>query len=491
MIRTMIIVVLVVVVMTAATPALAQPFPADTIHARIIWTSDRAVYINAGAEQGVEIGWRFRLGDTAYSDMVFGEQITDVYPEISSGLADSLLRNILARPDWYPPVVIYPDTARIPHIPHLRVGIVTDDPAPSTMIEICENPLLASLFHPEIRQTELGWSVDNRLDPAVRDVDTLMPPDTTCWSSRWIQHDGMTWIRNEQVPTTSLDRWRIDTIQHVHYRTHDDQAVGLELGEADLALLSISDLLRAGFPPDQYRLQRTTQKALVVFGVHQRKKHLQNNRLTTAVSYLISKEDVVEVLLAGQGAPRDDLLGFTQFAGASPYPYNPQQGYELLRKVKVRDPLWFAVDSRIDRGMIVARHVAEKLNLSGIETKIVEISPDRWYDPATLDSLDAFLYWLDIDAEDPGKSLIHLLESPFGQEVLASRETVFDDLREKPPAGDSLAVAAYYGTLEFKLLTEPYLCPLYQPIRSIAVARDLPDIRLTPYGEIDIVPQSR
>ncbi len=308
-------------------------------------------------------------------------------------------------------------------------------------------------------------------------------------SRYWFRSEDRVWRPAASPP--AIFPFLLDSISVVPFENHPDQWLAFELGQLDLGLLSIEDMLRTTMYNLQFNFVSSVQNELIVFGANQQKTDLADNRLTTAVSYLVDKYSLVQVLLADQGEVADQIFPPLGEADAEAfYPFDPYRGQRIMRDIEIDRPLRFYVDTRIDRGMTVARHLAGKLYENGVRTELIPADREKF--AAAGDQLDLFLYAWPVDAAAPDRTLYPFLYYPgraCGSNPLGVDEPRFLNLLEKArrePDGE--ARARYYREIEYVLLAEPYLCPLYRPVKTIAVSKRLPDLRLTPCGEIDIVP---
>ena|GEM_PF-3251286 len=316
-------------------------------------------------------------------------------------------------------------------------------------------------------------------------------PELAARPPTWEKIGLHTWARKALPANLAHRGFVVDTITVLPFADHDDQWLAFELGQLDLCAVSIDDLLRAKASNPEYRFVGAVQNALVVFGVNQQKSDLADNRLTTAVSYLVDKFPLVRALLADHAVVAHTILDRSDSSGEPYYPHDPRKGRRILKDLRLRRTLNFYVDHRIDRGMTVAKHIAGKLSAGGIETRLIPADRKMFAAPVYRDSMDIFLYLWPVDPDAPDKSLYPFLYYPgtrCGTNPLAVNRADLLHLLEKARQESEPAVRRqYYRQSAYRLLAEPFICPLYQPIITIMVSNRLPDIRLTALGEIDIV----
>lgn len=564
----------------------------DSLAARIIWIENERLYFNAGTEKGISPGWQFYVDiSEAAAGSTYSGVIDRVYADLSVAAAGPLstidLHLLAGLPDTY----LFPPEKTVPHIAHLRVGLVDTSGVFHLPDNITQHPLISSLFYPWTRSGDLGglgfdgdsvspfttnglewtfridtarWAggefphgwgaLADRLHELIAENDHRGCP--TFWALRpllagpldkagvyfegftqlgdtalgllyatpfytlpeyinsgwwrrkvaaawafdseldtrtpaWEKSGSRTWVR-KAIPTDfTYVPFLVDTITVLPFADYDDQWLAYELGRMDLCLVSIDDLLRIGMNKRDNRFRSAVQNALVVFGVNQQKNDLADNRLTTATSYLVDKLALVRALLADQAVVAHGILDQADAPGESYYPHDPPKGRKILKDLHLRRELNFYVDRRIDRGMTVARHIAGKLNAGGVKTRLISADYEMFADPDYADSMDLFLYLWPADPETPDMTFYSFLYYPgtrCGTNPLAIDDPDFLDLLEKARQEQRPVIRArYYREIEYRLLAEPFICPLYRPIKTIMVSNRLPDIRLTASGEIDIV----
>ena len=307
----------------------------------------------------------------------------------------------------------------------------------------------------------------------------------------WLKAGRHSWVRNIQHVDGRSSPFLIDTITVLPYADYSDQWLALELGEVDLCSISIDDILRGPVPRPEYSASSAVQNAIVVFGVNQQKDDLSDNRLTTAVCYLVDKHLLARALLAGQGIVAHAIMPDKDPLTEAHYPFDPRKGRRILKDLRLRRTLNFYVDNRIDRGKTVAEHIAGKLAAEGIKTRLILTDHKQFADPDYVNSMDIFLYYWPVSSERPDVTFYPFLYYPAtrcGTNPLALDDPEFLNLVENARREESRATRKrHYREIEYRLLTEPYICPLYRPITSIVGAKQLSGIRLTADGEIDIV----
>ncbi len=307
----------------------------------------------------------------------------------------------------------------------------------------------------------------------------------------WIKAGKFTWVRAMTHTDRRPSPFLIDTITVRPYADYGDQWLALELGEVDLCSISIDDILRGPVPRPEYSASSAVQNAIVVFGVNQQKDDLSDNRLTTAVCYLVDKHSLARALLAGQGIVAHAIMPDKDALAEAYYPFDPRKGRRILKDLRLRRTLNFYVDNRIDRGKTVAEHLAGKLAAEGIKTRLILADHQQFADPDYVNSMDIFLYYWPVSSERPDVTFYPFLYYPAtrcGTNPLALDNPVFLSLVENARREESRAIRKrHYREIEYRLLTEPYICPLYRPISSIVGAKQLSGMRLTADGEIDIV----
>jgi len=564
----------------------------DSLTARVIWIENERVYFNTGTEKGISPGWRFYIDISAVAvDSTCSGTIDRVYPDLCSAPAGPLPALEMQALADLPDVYLFPPEKTVPHITHLRVGLVNGSRTLRLPDDIIRQPFISSLFYPWTRSGDLGglgfggdpvslstldgreWTflidttrwpggefprswgaVADRLHGLITENDNagcptfwaLRPPsggpldkagvyfegftqlgDTALgllyatpfytlpeytnsgWWRRkvaaagqydseldtrtptWEKSGSRTWVRKAIPADFAYVPFLVDTITVLPFADYDDQWLAYELGRMDLCLISINDLLHTGVNHRDYRFNSSVQNALVVFGVNQQKRDLADNRLTTAISYLVDKLALVRALLADQAVVAHTIFGQADSPGEPYYPHDPRKGRKILKNLRLRRELNFYVDHRIDRGMTVARHIAGKLDAGEIKTRLIPADYEMFADPDYADSMDLFLYLWPVDPDAPDATFYPFLYFPgtgCGTNPLAIDDHDFPDLLEKARQEQKPVIRTrYYREIEYRLLAEPFICPLYRPIKTIIVSNRLPDIRLTMSGEIDIV----
>jgi hypothetical protein len=307
----------------------------------------------------------------------------------------------------------------------------------------------------------------------------------------WTLYGNQTWVRTTAAAVGDLPVM-IDTVTVESFADYKNQRLALELEELDVCAISIDDVLRGLPSPDKYHVVSSVQNALVVFGVNQRKDDLNANLLTTAVCCLVDKLSLVRALLADQGQVTHTILALDDSLGQPHYPYDPRRGGDLLINKRLRRTLNFYVDRRIDRGMMVAEYIAGKLAAEGIKTRLVPAGPEHFAAADYCRDMDLFIYLWPVCALRPDQSLYPFLYGPTlpcGTNPLGLDQPEFLTLLEAARRESAaLLRQRYYREIEYRLLAEPYICPLYRPIRKIVAANHLPEIRLTADGELDMFP---
>jgi len=306
----------------------------------------------------------------------------------------------------------------------------------------------------------------------------------------WLKLNEQTWISTLGQSGEACTPLIIDTLTIESYADFQDQRLALEVGEVDLCTISIDDLLRDPPDTDNYHIVSAVQNALVVFGVNQQKDDLRNNRLTTAVSYLTDKYSLVRALLADQALVSHTILAADDSVGRGFYPFNSPKGRQLLKGAHPRRTLNFYVDTRIERGMMVAEHIAGKLAAEGIATQLIPAGPEQFAAPDYAEDMDVFLYLWPVCSVRPDQTFYPFLygaAARCGTNPLAINETELLTLLEQARQEETPAIRTrYYREIEYRLLAESYICPLYRPITTIVAAKHLPEIRLTEDGEINM-----
>jgi len=308
----------------------------------------------------------------------------------------------------------------------------------------------------------------------------------------WYKTGRYTWVCSFSPNDAINLPFFIDTISVIPFADHDDQWLAFELGHLDAAVVSIDDRLRASAQHPAYRFSSAPQNALVIFGLNQQKTDLSDNDLTRAVCNLIDKESLVRALLADQAVVADAILSEDHLPAGEPfYPHNPTRGRRILKDIRLRRTLNFYVDNRIDRAMTVARHIAGKLGEGKIKIRLFDADREMFADPAYRDSMDMclFLWTLDPDAPDPGLyPFLYPSSGSCGANPLLIDNPGFIELMEQARREPDPAVRErYYREIEYDLLAEPYICPMFRPTKTIVTSRQYEDIHLTGSGEIDIV----
>ena len=318
-------------------------------------------------------------------------------------------------------------------------------------------------------------------------------PELLLTPSAWAKIGEQTWVSRLPLCDRVRQPFMIDSITVVPFQSYEDQWLALDLGDIDVADVSVADFLRTGERNLDVRFVSQTRNAVVVFGVNQKKKDLADNRLTTAVSYLVDKEAVVSALLAGRGVVTHTIFGDENLPAGEPfYPLDPAKGRRMLKDLGLRRTLNFYVDRRIDRGMAIAEHIAAKLADGGVKTRLVPGGGELFSDMGERDSMDVFLYLWPIDPQAPDATLYPFLYGPCVRcgtnPLVADDSRLLNLLEQARQQSDPAVRKRYYREIEYDLLAEPFICPLYRPIMTIAVRSTLPGMRLTAAGEIDIVP---
>jgi len=317
-------------------------------------------------------------------------------------------------------------------------------------------------------------------------------PESAIRSPGWYQTGRYSWVCSF-TPNDAINiPFFIDTISVIPFIDHDDQWLAFELGHLDAAVVSIDDRLRASAHHPAYRFSSAPQNALVFLGLNQQKSDLSDNDLTRAVCNLIDKESLVRALLADQAVVADAILSEDHLPAGEPfYPHNPTRGRRILKDIRLRRTLNFYVDTRIDRAMTIARHIAGKLGAGRIKIRLIEADREMFADADYRDSMDVCLYlWtLDPDAPDPGLyPFLYPSSGSCGANPLLIDDPGFVEMMEQARREpDPDLRERYYREIEYDLLAGPYICPLFRPTRTIVTSRHFEDIHLTGSGEIDIV----
>lgn len=344
----------------------------------------------------------------------------------------------------------------------------------------------ATPFYTFAEYAESGWW--RRAVAAAGDFDAELDVRPPGWTKSGLH----TWINAAPLTGLGSSPFLIDTITVLPYTDGNDQWLALELGDVDLCAISIDDLLRRPLLQTEYRTISAEQQAIVIFGANQQKWDLANNRLTTAVSYLIDKNSLVRALLAGQGTVTHAILTDADSPGEAYYPFDPRKGRRILKDLRLRRTLNFYVDDRIDRGMTIAEHIAGKLAAEGIKTRLIAADTEQFADPDVGKEMDIFLYYWPVSPARPDVAFYPFLYYPAtrcGTNPLAVDDSGFLKLLENARCEESPTKRKhYYREIEYRLLTEPYICPLYRPMKNIVASNRLPEIGLTADGEIDILP---
>jgi ABC-type transport system substrate-binding protein len=155
----------------------------------------------------------------------------------------------------------------------------------------------------------------------------------------------------------------------------------------------------------------------------------------------------------------------------------------------------FYVDERIDRGLTVAQHIAGKLATGGITTHLLTAGEREFTAPDYQQAMDLVLYVWSTDSSRPEITFYpFVLPSAVrcGTNPLLLHEPGLLELAKNARQEQSAVRRRQnYREIEYRLLAEPFLCPLYRPVTSIMVDKQLPGIKLTADGEIDIVAPMR
>ncbi len=460
-----------------ALTAQAELDPSKAQIAEIDSVTGDTLFLNKGLADGIEADWNVRiyylLSDYLDSQLIACSESNSaaVLPLSEYGLSAPKGPVIVYDPDHYHLQVL---NLAYPHRPD------TTDRSLADLYENEFNNLTRKVGYPKI-YAAIGLPAGGTV-VQLPDYLTLNQYASLNSSPYKISSHTDSLIRLKSAVFISPWDSFLDTINIHIIPDYLDRKIAFQTGEIDLLDLHFSDVDQ--FARDYKIIQGKVSQAAYLT-VNNIKDFMSDGRFAAALSYLINKDALCRVALAGSAERLDHL--YPQWAASLTYDYDPSKGRALLRGMG-RVPKYVSLFVSVDDFKLrrTAEYIKGLLEREGVYTTVYYGAESvRDLDYNQFQEFDLMLSYINLNVE-PSEIIDQMTFHYNLENITDNRSLYFSQEYDSIMATDQDELRIEYKKAYYRKLCEhPAGITLFQPIRHSAVSEHIKSIGFTADGYID------
>jgi len=302
------------------------------------------------------------------------------------------------------------------------------------------------------------------------------------------------WISGESITVDRNDNYwgpkgGMQTLKFVCMPEAASRTIALETGDIDVnSTMAAIDIPKIKANPNLEIYDNVSGK-VDYLGVNLTSDYFKDRNVRLAIAHAIDKQEIIDILLEGRGAPMASILGKGQDnhdASIQGYPFDLKKAKEYMAASAFPKGFNANIYARREDQNTVAQILQAQLAEIGINIKIERVESAIYLNLAKSKQLDMFMgSWqpAHTDADNPMRSL--LVSNRAGMTNLVWHQNPDYDkwIDHAATIVDPTEKQAAYSNIQQYIADECPLFPLFSEMWTCAAKKQVKGVRVPPAGE--------